>query len=174
ALHDSGASFDKPKCHPRTRTKILEIIMRWIVGEDEDTQGGKQFLWLNGAAGCGKSAIAQSTIESCIEQGLLLASFFFSRSDPTRNHAGSLVATLAYQLYCAFPQTEVQTDILSAIQKDPFIFKKTLQQQFTALIIQPLATYFSKGQSTQDRLSFLIVIDGLDECTDRTAQKAIL
>ncbi|KAF4617435.1 hypothetical protein D9613_006356 [Agrocybe pediades] len=175
ALHDSGASIDRPKCHPRTREKVLEIIMRWILGvEDENIQASKQFMWLNGAAGCGKSAIAQSTIESCIEQGLLLASFFFSRSDPTRNHAGSLVATLAYQLYCAFPQTSVQTDILSAIQKDPLIFKKTLQQQFTSLIVQPLMTHFSKDQSTQHRVPFLIVIDGLDECTDRTAQKAIL
>ncbi|KAF9565065.1 hypothetical protein CPC08DRAFT_212516 [Agrocybe pediades] len=174
ALHDSGASFDRPKCHPRTRAKILEIIMRWIVGEDEDARAGKQFLWLNGAAGCGKSAIAQSTIESCIKRGLRLASFFFNRSDPTRNYAGSLVATLAYQLYCAFPETEVQTDILLAIKKDPLIFKKTLQQQFTALIIRPLRTHVSREQSTHPRVPFLIVIDGLDECTNRNAQKAIL
>ncbi|KAF4617129.1 hypothetical protein D9613_006360 [Agrocybe pediades] len=174
AFYDSGASFDKPKCHPRTRSKILEDIMCWILGEDEDGQIGKQFMWLNGAAGCGKSAIAQSTIESCIERGVLLASFFFSRSDSTRNHAGSLVATLAYQLYCAFPGTEVQTEILSVIQQDPLIFKKTLQRQFTSLIIQPLFTHFSKNQSTQHRVPFLIVIDGLDECTDRNAQKAII
>ncbi|KAF9543065.1 hypothetical protein CPC08DRAFT_431335, partial [Agrocybe pediades] len=115
ALHNSGACFDKPKCHPRTRIKIREIIMRWIVlGKDRDDQAGTQFMWLNGAAGCGKSAIAQSTVESCIERGVLLASFFFNRSDSTRNHAGSLVATLAYQLYCAFPETKVQTEILSA------------------------------------------------------------
>ncbi|KAF9565045.1 hypothetical protein CPC08DRAFT_630422 [Agrocybe pediades] len=132
-------------------------------------------MWLNGAAGCGKSAIAQSTVESCIKQGLPLASFFFSRSDPTRNHAGSLVPTLAYQLYCAFPQTEVQTHILSAIQEDPLIFKKTIQQQFTSLIIRPLMAHCSKDQSAQlHQVPFLIVIDGLDECIDRNAQKAIL
>src|SRR4051812_31166505 len=92
AFHDSGAIFDKPKCHPRTRVKIREIVMRWIVlGTDKDEQAGKQFMWLNGAAGCGKSAIAQSTVESCIEHGLPLASFFFSKSDSTRNHAGSLI-----------------------------------------------------------------------------------
>ncbi|KAF9564015.1 hypothetical protein CPC08DRAFT_760405 [Agrocybe pediades] len=136
ALHDSGASFDKPKCHPRTRVKILEDIMRWILGE----KAGKQIMWLYGAAGCGKSAIAQSIVESCIERGVLLASFFFNKSDSTRNHAGPLVATLAYQLYCCFPETEVQTEILSAIKKDSLIFKKTLQQQIAALIIQPLRT----------------------------------
>ncbi|KAF9565074.1 hypothetical protein CPC08DRAFT_213025 [Agrocybe pediades] len=174
AFHDSGASFDKPKCHPRTRVKILGIIMRWIVGEDEDAQARKQFMWLNGSAGCGKSAIAQSTIESCIERGLLFASFFFSRSDSTRNHVRSLVATLAYQVYCAFPETEVQTGILCAIKKDPLLFQKTLQQQFTALIVQPLKTYFSNHQPTQHRMPFLIVLDGLDECIDHAAQKALL
>ncbi|KAF9544213.1 hypothetical protein CPC08DRAFT_417691 [Agrocybe pediades] len=173
ALHDSGATFDKPKCHPRTRVKIREIIMRWILGEDEDGRAGKQFMWLNGAAGCGKSAIAQSTVESCIEQGLPLASFFFSKSDSTRNHAGSLIATLVYQLFCAFPETEVQTEILSAIKKDPLIFKKTIQQQFTSLIIRPLMNRFSKDQSIQQCVPFLIIIDGLDECTDH-AQRVIL
>ncbi|KAF9565053.1 hypothetical protein CPC08DRAFT_212153 [Agrocybe pediades] len=174
AFHDSGTSFDKPKCHPRTRVRILEDIMCWNIGEDEDARAWKQFMWLNGAAGCGKSAIAQSTIESCIGRGLLLACFFFNRSDPTRNHAGALAATLAYQLYCAFPKTSVQTEILSAIQEDPMIFKKTLQRQFLALIIQPLKTHFSKDRSRHYRVPFLIVIDGLDECIDRTAQKAIL
>ncbi|KAF4617429.1 hypothetical protein D9613_006400 [Agrocybe pediades] len=175
ALHDSGASFDKPKCHPRTRVKIREIIMRWIeLGKDKDDQTGKQFMWFNGAAGCGKSAIAQSTVETCIEQGLPLASFFFSKSDSTRNHPGSLVGTLAYQLYCAFPRTEVQKHILSVIQEDPLIFSKTLQQQFTSLIIRPLVAHFSKDQSIQQCVPFLIVIDGLDECTDHDAQKAIL
>ncbi|KAF9565035.1 hypothetical protein CPC08DRAFT_759759, partial [Agrocybe pediades] len=173
-LHDSGTCFDKPKCHPRTRVKIREIILRWVLGEDNDGRAGKQFMWLNGAAGCGKSAIAQSTIESCIEQGLPLASFFFSKSDSTRNHAEPLIATLAYQLYCAFPGTKVQTGILSAIHKDPLLFKKTLQEQFTSLIIEPLKIHFSDHQSMQHLPPFLIVIDGLDECTDRTAQKAIL
>ncbi|KAF9544128.1 hypothetical protein CPC08DRAFT_799917 [Agrocybe pediades] len=60
AFHDSGARFDPPKCHPGTRVKILALIMRWIVGQDEENRA-KPFMWLNGAAGCGKSAIAQST-----------------------------------------------------------------------------------------------------------------
>ncbi|KAF4613605.1 hypothetical protein D9613_008189 [Agrocybe pediades] len=168
AFHDSEARFDPPRCHPRTRVKVLERIMDWIVG------AAKPFLWLNGAAGAGKSAIAQSIIEQGIERGLLLASFFFSRSDPSRNHAGPLIATLAYQLYCAFPETEVQTTILSAIKKDPLIFKKTLQRQFTSLVIEPLKAYLSRDESTQHRKPFVIVIDGLDECLDRASQKAIL
>ncbi|KAF4613610.1 hypothetical protein D9613_008180 [Agrocybe pediades] len=173
AFHDSAARFDPPKCHPRTRVRILDDIMDWILGQGQDTPV-KPFLWLNGAAGAGKSAIAQSTIERCIERGIRLASFFFSNSDSTRNHAKHLVATLAYQLYQAFPGTEVQTEILSAISKEPLIFTKQIQQQFTTLVVQPLKTYLSRHKFPESQTSFLIVIDGLDECIDRASQTAIL
>ncbi|KAF9549500.1 hypothetical protein CPC08DRAFT_769062 [Agrocybe pediades] len=165
AFHDSAARFDPPKCHPRTRVKILDDIMDWILGQGQDTPV-KPFLWLNGAAGAGKSAIAQSTIERCMERDVCLASFFFSNSDATRNHAKHLVATLAYQLYQAFPGTEVQTEMLSAISKEPLIFTKQLPQQFTTLVIQPLKTYLSRHKFPEPQTSFLIVIDGLDECID--------
>ncbi|KAF9564030.1 hypothetical protein CPC08DRAFT_290610 [Agrocybe pediades] len=174
ASHDSAARFDPPKCHPQTRIRILYKIMGWILGKGSEDTRVKPFMWLNGAAGAGKSAIAQSTVERCMERGLLLASFFFSKSDPTRNHAEPLVATLAYQLYCAFPGTEVQTEILSAIKKDPLIFKKTLNRQFTSLVVQPLKMYLSKHQLPTPQTSFLILIDGLDECMDRASQKAVL
>ncbi|KAF9540783.1 hypothetical protein CPC08DRAFT_770738 [Agrocybe pediades] len=173
AFHDSAARYDPPKCHPRTRVKILDDIMGWILGQGRDTLV-KPFLWLNGAAGAGKSAIAQSTVERCVERGLRVASFFFSKSDPTRNHAKHLVATLAYQLYQAFPGTEVQTEIMSAISKEPLIFTKQIQQQFTTLVVQPLKTYLSRQNLPEPQTSFLIVIDGLDECIDRASQTAIL
>ncbi|KAF4609705.1 hypothetical protein D9613_011983 [Agrocybe pediades] len=174
AFHDSAARFDPPKCHPRTRVKILDEIMGRIVGQGENT-AVKPFLWLNGAAGAGKSAIAQSTIERCMERGLRLASFFFSKTDPTRNRPEPLIATLAYQLYQAFPGTEVQTEIISAISKEPLIFTKQIQQQFTALVVQPLKTYLSRHNFPEPQTSFLIVIDGLDECIEpASSQKAIL
>ncbi|KAF9549496.1 hypothetical protein CPC08DRAFT_332946 [Agrocybe pediades] len=173
AFHNSAARFHPPKCHPRTRVKILDDIMDWILGQGQDIPV-KPFLWLNGAAGAGKSAIAQSTIERCIERGGRLASFFFSNSDPTQNHAKHLVATLAYQLYQAFPGTEVQTEMLSAISKEPLIFTKQIQQQFTTLVVQPLTTYFSRHKFPEPQTPFLIVIDGLDECIDRASQTAIL
>ncbi|KAF4609674.1 hypothetical protein D9613_012029 [Agrocybe pediades] len=173
AFHDSEARFDPPKCHPRTRVKILDEIMGRIVGQSQDTPV-KPFLWLNGAAGAGKSAIAQSIVERCVEQGLRVASFFFSRSDSTRNHAKPLVATLAYQLYQSFPGTEVQAEIVSTIIKEPLIFTKQIQQQFTALVVQPLKAYFSRQKEAEPQTFFLIVIDGLDECIERALQKAIL
>ncbi|KAF9568149.1 hypothetical protein CPC08DRAFT_718794 [Agrocybe pediades] len=157
AFHDSAARFDPPKCHPHTRVKILDEIMGRIIGQAKDIPV-RSFLWLNGAAGAGKSAIAQSIIERCIERGFM----------------DLCVATLAYQLHQAFPGTEVQTEIISAISKEPLIFTKQIQQQFTALVVQPLKTYLSRQKLAEPQTSFLIVIDGLDECKERASQKAIL
>ena len=81
AFHNSGERFDPPKCHPNTRTHILIKIMNWTVGQ----VGWDGFImWLYGPAGAGKSAIAQTIAELCHARHLLLASFFFSRTDPKK------------------------------------------------------------------------------------------
>src|SRR4051794_40019551 len=95
AFHNSRERADPPKCHPHTREAILEKIMDWVMKKiDTDTF----VMWLYGAAGAGKSAIAQSTAELCYKQKSLLASFFFSHSAVNRNTSDRLIATLAYQV----------------------------------------------------------------------------
>lgn len=89
--------FDRPKCHPDTRVAVRDKIEKWALRKDPDTNEAS-IMWLSGAAGAGKSAIAQSMAEDFHSRGLLAASFFFGRSDSTRNHARSLVSTIVYQL----------------------------------------------------------------------------
>jgi len=131
-------------------------------------------MWLTGAAGAGKSSIAQSIIEQLLTRTdhLMLASFFFSKSDPTRNHAEALIATLAYQVYRAIPA--IQSRIISAIDDDPLIFTKILDYQLVTLILQPLQDLITSGYSGHSQSRYIIVIDGLDECTDRASQRLIL
>ena len=129
-------------------------------------------MWLTGAAGAGKSAIAQSIIARCLEEGLVIASFFFFRSDESRNHGKHFIATLAYQIFHSVPST--QAAILSAIDNDPLIFTKSLQRQFDALVIQPLCHFYKPLDTRDNRCRRLIVIDGLDECLDKETQKQIL
>ncbi|KAF9549604.1 hypothetical protein CPC08DRAFT_675027 [Agrocybe pediades] len=174
ALHNSKARFDAPKCYPNTRVAVLNHIMNWAHGQSRKTSN-KTFMWLRGSAGCGKSTIAQTTIESCLEKGVKLAAFFFNRFDPSRNHSRHLIATLAYQVYTAFPETGVQRLMLSAIEDDPLIFDRTIRDQFHALIAHPLQVYLSSLHSERPSPpGLLIVIDGLDECVDRTSQQEIL
>ena len=66
---------------------------------DDDTF----IMWLYGAAGAGKSAIAQTIAELCEEYKILLASFFFFRADSLRSNSKQLVATIAHQIATVIP-----------------------------------------------------------------------
>ncbi len=56
-MHDSLARYPPPRCHPDTRKKVLKVITDWI----EDSYPRQRIVWLNGPAGAGKSAIAQTS-----------------------------------------------------------------------------------------------------------------
>jgi hypothetical protein len=124
-------------------------------------------LWLNGAAGAGKSAIMQSLTERCTHAAIAIASFFFFRGDPRRNTTTHLIATLAYQLIQAIPETS--TDILLTIERNALIFEQSLDSQLQLLLIEPLRRLPSHLQ----RL-FVVLIDGLDECNDPNRQSSLI
>ncbi|KAF5323794.1 hypothetical protein D9619_012944 [Psilocybe cf. subviscida] len=170
AFHNSAERFDSPRCHPNTRVAVMNelrdlTLLRGDIGK-------ARILWLSGPAGAGKSAIAQTFCEECFSTKSLLASFFFNRSDPSRNTTKSFVTTLAYQIYGKVP-ANYQSLILRRIDNDPLVFGRSVDAQFQALIIEPLhdlfrTGYFGKGAPT------LIVIDGLDECSVAPIQVGIL
>ena len=165
AFHNSDERFDPPKCHPNTRIAVLEKIMRWINwGEDLDAF----IMWVYGAAGAGKSAIAQTIAEMCEDEMILLASFFFSRNDPSRSTVKPLIATIAYQITLNLPQ--VRDAILAAIERDPLIFSKSLAVQVKSLIVTPLQPLADTGFFNKPTSRRLVIIDGLDECSDPKVQ----
>ncbi|KAF8990388.1 hypothetical protein BDQ17DRAFT_1372009, partial [Cyathus striatus] len=74
AGHDSAERADTPKCHPDTRERVNGEIMEWVNTPDPENR----IMWLNGAAGVGKSAISQTIAEG--SKNTLISSFFFSRT----------------------------------------------------------------------------------------------
>ena len=145
--------------------------MDWILGLGMDDQNAI-ILWLYGPAGAGKTAIAHDIAHRCDLEKLLLASFFFSRSDPARSNANALIATIAYQIAVNVPGTREK--IVATIEQDPLIFTRSLEAQVCALIVDPLrqpleARYFDAPTSRR-----LIIIDGLDECGTPNVQCNIL
>jgi len=123
-------------------------------------------MWLYGAAGAGKSAIAQTIAELCEELNTLLASFFFFRADPLRSSSKKLVATIAYQIAVVIPGVRGRME--TVLENDPLIFSRSLITQFTALIIEPLERLFKNSVREHVDRRNLIIIDGLDECMDGT------
>ena len=143
--------------------------MKWIKWEDDVDAC---IMWLYGAAGAGKSAIAQTIAEMCEREMILLATFFFSRNDPSRNNVNSLIATLVYQITLNIPHA--RDAILAAIEHDPLIFSKSLAVQVESLIVAPLLPLAEAGFFNASSSRRLVIIDGLDECSDSKAQQNIL
>ena len=172
ALHDSKERFPQPKCHASTRKGILQKIFNWAEGDSAE-----RILWLSGSPGAGKSAIAQTIAERCKQnvgeycerKVRLAAAFFFLGSSCERSTSARLVATLAYEIILFVPGT--RETITKAIMDDPAIFQKDINSQLLHLITRPLALA-ARGWNVMQQL--LIIIDGLDECTDEKEQLDVL
>jgi hypothetical protein len=121
-------------------------------------------LWLHGPAGAGKSAIAQSFSQKLVAEGRLGGSFF-KRGDPSRGNGRNLFPTIAYQLAQRLPQ--LKKEVSQRVEDDPSIVNKSLSAQLQWLIIEP----FRKCAPTH---TFIIIIDGLDECEGQHLQQEIL
>lgn len=167
-MHDAAARFDAPRCHRKTRAKYLNQLEFWMLGEGEDFIG-KHLIWLYGGAGVGKSAIMHSIVERCTQHSVILGTFFFSRTDPSRNYAEVLITTLAYQLARAFPTALAILE--PTIQRDPLIFKASLYTLTRELLVRPVLYLVKAGFIHTGFSGGVFVIDGLDECDDTQKEK---
>ena len=165
ASHDAIERFPPPRCHPETRTAVLEHIHQWI----QTSEPTSKILWLHGPAGAGKSAIAQ-TIAEQTEEKELAASFFFSRGKPGRDSSTLLWATIAFQLAKSIP--EIRDGIGGTVVRHPDIVQKSLEIQWKNLIVDPLSSVM--GTDLPSDSPFLVIIDGLDECSGDRSQCNIL
>jgi len=125
--------------------------------------GKPPVYWLNGLAGTGKSAIAQTIAEKTFADGKLGASFFCSRGVEDRSNLKFIFPTLAVQLAHKYP--EIRSILVRLIRADSRIAGESLNNQMDKLIVRPLK---------ETAISTVIVIDALDECEDEEPASAIL
>ncbi|KAJ6504976.1 hypothetical protein C8R45DRAFT_543569 [Mycena sanguinolenta] len=161
AFHDSAESFPQPKCHPETRTQMLEDLRAWAL----DTDPATTILWLYGPAGAGKSAIMQALARQLEDAGRLGGCFFFKRGHATCGSGQDVFSTIAYQLALNCPA--LRGTISYIVDKNPSITELSIATQMKALISYPWRAH-------RDRDSVTVLIDGLDECDRHDAQEEIL
>ncbi|KAJ7614781.1 hypothetical protein FB45DRAFT_1064466 [Roridomyces roridus] len=162
ASYDSSERFPPPRCHPQTRKTVFEIILAWL----NNTHMGPKILWLNGDAGCGKSAVSQTVAEYCAQSGQLGATFFFSHWRGDLSNGRLLFPTIAYKLANLIPA--LRAPISQAIQSDISILTRSLEVQVQKLIVEPFRSV------PPPPAPILIVIDALDACTGDEMQHRIL
>ncbi|TFK19131.1 hypothetical protein FA15DRAFT_674690 [Coprinopsis marcescibilis] len=175
ALYNAQERFDPPKCEENTRVGLLGAIRTWI--EDRSSTSAR-LQCITGSAGMGKSALVQTTAERCEPAGLVAATFFFSASDPERDNLQHFIPTIAYQIALSNTSDPALGNcVFRAVDRDPSVFKRSIECQLEELILKPLRETFPQGY---DQLFFLpsfpylICIDGLDECVDRKSQTQLL
>ena len=150
-------------CHPDTRVNLLQEIYKWADGQDE-----RCIFWLNGLAGTGKSTIARTVARRYAEREHLGASFFFSRGFEDVSHARMFFTSLAMQLLNHVPS--LQHYISDAVSKNKDIASQSFGDQWRQLILRPLL----KLNSNYSQLSYLLIIDALDECDNEDHIRTIL
>lgn len=123
-------------------------------------------MWLQGPAGVGKSALAQSCAQEIGTK--LVAAFFFSRPN-TRDDPERFFVSIAYQLTTKYPLYRDKLD--EKISQDLSLLHKSIDGQFQELIVAPLQELQDEGQ---DLAEGVVLIDGLDECSEEDAQCTII
>ena len=131
ASHDAEQQYERGTCLKGTRERAIERVFKWILSPD-----GPPLLWLTGAAGVGKSAIAMTVAKLSEENGQLVTSFFFFRADPKRNNASALIPAIAYGLVKSMPL--LRDPIEQRISRDPMILEACMEDQFRELVVNPL------------------------------------
>ncbi|OWT43619.1 G-protein beta wd-40 repeats containing [Pochonia chlamydosporia 170] len=166
----AGAAFDSPAelknstCLPNTRVELLQQISAWA-----EEPGTEPVLWLNGMAGTGKSTVARTVAHIFAAKNRLGASFFFKRGETDRGSISKFFSSIAADLTRRV--TAIASYVKDAIDSDPAIFRKTMQEQFEKLVLQPLSMIQSP---VREKESILIIIDALDECDQEDDIKRLL
>ncbi|KAK1218683.1 hypothetical protein PQX77_018581 [Marasmius sp. AFHP31] len=169
ALHNSKARYPQPNVLPGTRETILRKLIDWI---EDDSADKSRVHWVYGAAGVGKSAIAQALSEKSIETGRLAAAFFFSRNDASRDKLDPFIPTITHQLVNSPTLKPLLMPLVDdALRSTPGIWEINWEDQFKAIIQEPCARVHTSEWETLPRL---VIIDGVDECVDVTSQKRLL
>ena len=138
------------------------MITDWV----DDADAPKRIMWVNGPAGAGKSAIAQ-TIAERYEDSRLAGSFFFLRGSEDRGVSDRLFMTLAWQLAFSIPETRPYIE--SVMKKEPLLYTKSIEVQFNRLIVDVFGNLLHDKPGLYPKKS-LVIIDGVDECAGNNAR----
>lgn len=133
------------------------------------TSDNARFVWLQGAPGTGKTAIAKSIADSLDQEKRLAASFFWDKTGG-RAHANTIElfpSTLAGQLTTFSQDYEMLLVNRLLDRTSRSALKYPLEKRMDELVIQPMSLISEAFSSA--KYQPVIVLDGLDECGDNNA-----
>ncbi|KAJ7491626.1 hypothetical protein B0H11DRAFT_1803782 [Mycena galericulata] len=161
---DAGPSASKT-CLPGTRVALLSRIRHWALNPTS-----ARTILLHGAAGTGKSAIANTIVRQLQSDDLAVVPFFaFNRSVPDRS-SSQLIPTWAKHLAQANPRYLAYLDTLYSDPRGPGpqqLESSDIQEQRDGLLIKGLSSGIDDGKL------LIFTIDALDECPQEEATQLL-
>jgi hypothetical protein len=157
APYDASTPALRRACTENTRTAVLEAIVDWAF---DPTMAN--IYWMNGMAGTGKTTITYSLSVALERYNILMATFFCSRLVDECTKVDRIFPTIAYNLSRNY--SPFASSILEVLKNDPNIANRTLNRQFTELLVKP--TRFASGKLAGKPI--VVIIDALDECANQT------
>jgi len=146
-------------CMAGTRVQFLDDASRLVT-----ELGGPHVVWIEGMAGKGKTAIAQSLCRRFLDNPavILAGTFFCSSAANELGHADAqrIVPTLATLLARAVPSCVAS--LAAELHTDPDLARKPIRDQVEGLLIKPL------GSSGVLDSQIVFIIDAIDQCSDQS------
>ncbi|KLO05511.1 hypothetical protein SCHPADRAFT_723450 [Schizopora paradoxa] len=146
-LTPSNQSELDDECVPGTRTGIFSEAQEWLNNPE-----APNILWISGAPGAGKSAIATSLAKEVFPRLRLCAKVFAKRDFADRSNPSNLWRTLIYDI--ALSHAGLRGSLMEALSEPSVNINN--QSDCLTLLIQAI--------EGQQHLPVVAVIDGIDEC----------
>ncbi|KNZ74691.1 hypothetical protein J132_06326 [Termitomyces sp. J132] len=145
---------EKVPCDKDTRIEVLADIRAWV---NDISHSSKNFLWLTGDPGCGKSAVTASVARECKDRKILWAQFFINRNNDVTTNPNLYFPTIARQL--AEYSGVVERQVFNTLRQKLSLLDNITREQATRLFVETLGA----AARTDPKAPVVVVIDGLDE-----------
>ncbi|KAK1235511.1 hypothetical protein PQX77_001258 [Marasmius sp. AFHP31] len=146
----------------------MDELSTWVHSRPGTNGGNTRVCWLRGSPRVSTSATAALVAAKSKNEGTLACSFFFSGDNPELNHSHYFALAIAHGL--ASYSEDLQRLINGIIRSRPQLLDATMEEQFAHLVTQPLLQWNAPGNPADP----LVVINGLDECTEAKDQRGVL
>lgn len=162
-VHPSG--YDPSRaCLEGTREGIISNIILWT----EQSTAQECMLWIHGQAGIGKSSIATSVCLQLANKGVLAASFFCQRNDPSLRDPLRLINSITHSLASRHPL--YGQAVATAIQEHRELCTAHMDVRYEGLIKKPIQSL----EDTSMSRPLIILVDALDECGTYDTRRNLL
>jgi hypothetical protein len=163
ASYDASTPALRRACTENTRTAVLKAIEQWAFDPTKP-----MIYWMNGMAGTGKTTISYSVSLLLKRHNILGATFFCSRLVDECTKVDRIFPTIAYNLSRNYPP--LVSTLLQVLINDPDIANRTIDRQFTDLIVKPTQM---AAEELNGKL-IIVIIDALDECANQAEVQKFL